>query len=93
MKSGIMVGLGESFDELKQAMNDLHNSGCQLLTIGQYLAPSQKHHPIERFYAPPEFDELKNIALKIGFWGAVSGPLIRSSYQASKMYSDVDRRD
>lgn len=89
-KSGIMVGLGESSEELETAMNDLYNSGCQLLTIGQYLAPSKKHHQIVKFYTPDEFEELKKIALKIGFSGVVSGPLIRSSYQASKMYSKTD---
>jgi lipoyl synthase len=85
-KSGIMVGLGESFDEIETTLEDLLVSGCQLLTIGQYLAPSEKHHRVERYYTPDEFEELKSMAIKIGFSGVVSGPLIRSSYQASNMY-------
>ena len=89
-KSGLMVGLGESVDEIRQALEDLHKSGCRLLTIGQYLAPSEKHHPVIAYYTPEEFDELKKIALDIGFDGVVSGPLIRSSYQASKMYDDTE---
>jgi lipoic acid synthetase len=90
IKSGIMVGLGETFDEIKDTMKDLHDSGCRLLTIGQYLAPSKNHHPIIKFYIPEEFAELKKAAVRIGFSGVVSGPLIRSSYQASKMYAESE---
>jgi lipoic acid synthetase len=91
MKSGIMVGLGENLDEIDAAMKDLRKSGCKLLTIGQYLAPSKKHHPIAKFYTPEEFAELKRMAQRIGFSGVVSGPLIRSSYRASKMYDESDQ--
>ncbi|HDS00837.1 MAG TPA: lipoyl synthase [candidate division Zixibacteria bacterium] len=87
-KSGLMVGLGEMFDEIRKALEDLHQAGCRLLTIGQYLSPSKKHHPVIAYYSPEEFDELKKMALEIGFDGVVSGPLIRSSYRASMMYSN-----
>ncbi len=94
-KSGLMVGLGETLDEIKTALRDLVQAGCQLLTIGQYLAPSDKHHVVDRYYTPVEFAELKKTAMELGFLGVVSGPLIRSSYQASKMYrgSESKSRD
>ncbi len=90
-KSGIMVGLGEIYDEIKEAFDNLVEAGCKLLTIGQYLAPSGRHHEVIRFYTPEEFDHLKELAIKAGFRGVVSGPLIRSSYQASKMFSESER--
>jgi lipoic acid synthetase len=73
-------------------MKDLYKSGCKLLSIGQYLAPSNKHHPIIKFYTPEEFVDLKRMAQRIGFSGVVSGPLIRSSYRASKMYAESDHK-
>jgi lipoic acid synthetase len=91
-KSGLMVGLGETIAEIVSAMRDLFQAGCKLLTIGQYLAPSDKHHPVERYYTPEEFAELKRTAMKIGFLGVVSGPLIRSSYRASKMYQGFESK-
>ena len=83
-KSGMMVGVGESWSELKQAMADLRSVGCDILTIGQYLAPSANHHPIARYYTPKEFVQLKEIGLEMGFSHVESGPLVRSSYHAAE---------
>lgn len=83
-KSGIMLGLGESFDEVVDVMRDLANLKVDILTIGQYLQPSQKHLPIERYYTPGEFAELKRIGLELGFRWVESGPLVRSSYHAEQ---------
>lgn len=81
-KSGLMVGLGESLDEVKETMRDLRNWGVDILTIGQYLQPSRKHLPIERYYTPEEFLELKSFGEAIGFQWVESAPLVRSSYRA-----------
>jgi len=89
-KSGIMVGLGEKWEEIKKALTDLNQAGVQLVTIGQYLAPSHQHHPVVKFYTPDEFKDLEKMAVEIGFDGVVSGPLIRSSYKASQMYRKSD---
>jgi len=83
-KSGLMVGVGESCDELLQTMRDLRSVDCDILTIGQYLAPSKDHHPIARYYTPEEFDELRQIGLELGFGYVESAPLVRSSYHAAK---------
>ena len=83
-KSGIMVGLGETLDELKETMRDLRSWGVDILTIGQHLQPSTKHLPIERYYHPDEFAELKDYGLGIGFRWVESGPLVRSSYHAEQ---------
>lgn len=83
-KSGIMVGLGETLDELKETMGDLRSWGVDILTLGQYLQPSVKHLPIERYYHPDEFAELKGYGLGIGFRWVESGPLVRSSYHAEQ---------
>ncbi len=85
-KSGIMVGLGETMEELKELFQDLRNSGVDLLTIGQYLQPTRQNVPVERFYTPQEFEELKGIALSSGFIDVESGPFVRSSYNADQMY-------
>ncbi|MGD8753318.1 MAG: lipoyl synthase [Anaerolineales bacterium] len=82
-KSGIMVGLGEEFAEIKETMRDLREWGVDILTIGQYLQPSRKHLPIARYYRPGEFDELKDFGMQIGFQWVESGPLVRSSYRAA----------
>lgn len=82
-KSGLMVGVGESWDEVLQAMADLRVVECDILTIGQYLAPSGNHHPIARYYTPEEFARLKIIGLDMGFAHVESGPLVRSSYHAA----------
>ncbi|MBI9044127.1 MAG: lipoyl synthase [Anaerolineaceae bacterium] len=82
-KSGIMVGLGENFEEVQDAMRDLREWDVDILTIGQYLQPSKKHVPIIRYYTPEEFDELKEFGLSIGFKWVESAPLVRSSYKAA----------
>lgn len=81
-KSGMMMGVGENWDEVLQSMADLRAVGCNILTIGQYLRPSRKHLPITRYYTPDEFDELKAEGLSLGFKHVESGPLVRSSYHA-----------
>ena len=83
-KSGIMVGLGETTEEIKETMHDLRDWGVDILTIGQYLQPTLKHLPIERYYRPEEFVELKDFGMDIGFKWVESGPLVRSSYHAEK---------
>jgi lipoic acid synthetase len=83
-KSGIMVGLGETVEEVKETMRDLRDWGVDILTIGQYLQPTIKHLPIERYYQPEEFVELKDFGMDIGFQWVESGPLVRSSYHAEK---------
>jgi len=81
-KSGVMVGLGESMDELVEVFRDLGERGVDILTVGQYLRPSKDHLPIARFYTPAEFQQLKTEALRFGFRHVESGPLVRSSYHA-----------
>jgi lipoic acid synthetase len=81
-KTGLMVGLGEEHDELVRTFEDLRDVGCGILTIGQYLRPSERHAPMSRYYHPDEFRELKQIALDLGFVHVESGPLVRSSYHA-----------
>ena len=83
-KSGIMVGLGEEMDEVKEVMRDLHTWGVDILTIGQYLQPSRKHLPISRYYTLAEFTELKEFGVGLGFRWVESGPLVRSSYHAAE---------
>ncbi len=83
-KSGIMVGVGETWDEVVQTMRDLREAGCDILTIGQYLAPSNEHAPIDRYYTPDEFSELHEIGTELGFGYVQSGPLVRSSYHAAE---------
>ena len=83
-KSGIMVGLGEEFEEVKETMEDLRSWGVDILTIGQYLQPSRNHLPIMRYYEPAEFDALKDFGLGIGFKWVESSPLVRSSYHAGE---------
>jgi len=83
-KSGIMLGLGETLDEVKDLMQELRSWGVEILTLGQYLQPSKKHLPIERYYTPEEFAELKRFGEEIGFRWVESGPLVRSSYHAEQ---------
>jgi len=85
-KSNLILGLGEERAEISQALRDLHESGCELITITQYLRPSPRHHPVERWVKPEEFVELKAQAEEIGFSGVMSGPLVRSSYRAGRLY-------
>jgi len=86
-KSGIMVGLSESWDEILETLADLRAVGCDLLTIGQYLRPSQNHVAIHRFYTPQEFSELREEGLRLGFRHVAAGPLVRSSYHADEQHS------
>ncbi|RPJ36500.1 MAG: lipoyl synthase [Chloroflexi bacterium] len=83
-KSGIMVGLGETMEEIKETMRDLRSWGADILTIGQYLQPSRRHLPITRYYTPEEFAEISEFGLGIGFQWVESGPLVRSSYHAAE---------
>jgi lipoyl synthase len=85
-KSGLMVGLGETWDEIVQVLRDLRRSSCGILTIGQYLRPSLANLPMDRYYMPQEFAELKRIALGLGFGHVESGPLVRSSYHAHEQH-------
>lgn len=81
-KSGVMVGAGEEWDELLDCMEQIADTECDILTIGQYLRPSMNHHPVFRYYTPDEFAELKRLGLEMGFGHVESGPLVRSSYHA-----------
>ena len=83
-KSGLMVGLGETVTELLETMQDIRDTGCDILTVGQYLSPSPRHLPIQRYYTPEEFDELKEAGMEMGFRHVESGPLVRSSYHAGE---------
>ena len=85
-KSNLILGMGETREEVSQALRDLHDAGCEIVTITQYLRPSLRHHPVERWVKPEEFVELKQEADEIGFAGALSGPLVRSSYRAGRLY-------
>lgn len=85
-KSGMMIGLGESWEEIIQTFSDLRDNRCDLLTIGQYLQPTRNHIPVKKYYSPFEFDQLKKIAVNNGFQEVESGPLVRSSYGAHRMY-------
>ena len=91
-KSGIMVGLGETWDELVDTMRDLRSVDCDLLTIGQYLRPSQKHAPVTKWYTPAEFDELRLEGEALGFHHVASGPLVRSSYHADEQHESAAAR-
>jgi lipoic acid synthetase len=92
-KSNLILGLGEAGDEISQALRDLHDAGCDLLTITQYLRPSPRHHPVERWVRPEEFVALRDEAESLGFAGVMSGPLVRSSYRAGRLYQQaIDAR-
>lgn len=86
-KSNLILGMGETREEIEQAMVDLHANSCDLLTITQYLRPSPLHHPIDRWVKPNEFLELQALGEKIGFAGVMAGPLVRSSYRAGRLYA------
>jgi len=88
-KSNLILGLGETREEISQALVDLHNAGCDLITITQYLRPTNKHHPVERWVKPEEFVELAAEAEQVGFLGVMSGPLVRSSYRAGRLYKQA----
>jgi lipoic acid synthetase len=89
-KSGIMVGLGETQEEVIQSMQELRDTGCDFLTIGQYLAPSKQHHPVIEYIHPSIFDNYKALALEMGFSHVASGPFVRSSYHAAQALSQGD---
>jgi lipoyl synthase len=88
-KSNLILGLGEERDEVSQALRDLHAAGCELVTITQYLRPSPRHHPVARWVKPEEFVELAAEAERLGFAGVMSGPLVRSSYRAGRLYQQA----
>ena len=88
-KSNLILGLGESREEISQALIDLRSAGCDLITITQYLRPTNKHHPVERWVKPEEFVEMATEATEIGFLGVMSGPLVRSSYRAGRLYKQA----
>ena len=91
-KSNLILGLGETREEISQALIDLHAAGCDLITITQYLRPTSKHHPVERWVKPHEFVELAQEAEEIGFSGVMSGPLVRSSYRAGRLYKQAQEK-
>ncbi|MFJ6700959.1 lipoyl synthase [Streptomyces sp. NPDC091272] len=91
-KSNLILGMGETREEVSEALRDLHEAGCELITITQYLRPSPRHHPVERWVKPMEFVELKDEADAIGYSGVMSGPLVRSSYRAGRLYGQAMER-
>jgi lipoic acid synthetase len=88
-KSNLILGMGETREEVTQALVDLRQAGCDLITITQYLRPTAKHHPVVRWVKPNEFVELSKEAEEIGFLGVMSGPLVRSSYRAGRLYNQA----
>jgi lipoic acid synthetase len=88
-KSNLILGMGETPDEVTTALRDLHEAGCDIITITQYLRPSLRHHPIDRWVKPEEFLEHKQAAEEIGFAGVMAGPLVRSSYRAGRLYAQA----
>jgi lipoic acid synthetase len=92
-KSNLILGMGERRDEISQALRDLRAAECELVTITQYLRPSARHHPVERWVKPEEFVELREEAEQLGFAGVMSGPLVRSSYRAGRLYRQVRRAE
>ena len=89
-KSGLMVGLGEDFDEMVDTFRVLREHKVQILTVGQYLRPTEKHLPVVRYWHPDEFDRLRDAAYELGFESVASGPLVRSSYHADEAAAAVD---
>ncbi len=93
-KSNLILGMGETREEVSEALRDLHGAGTEIITITQYLRPSPRHHPVERWVKPEEFIELQSEAAEIGFAGVMSGPLVRSSYRAGRLYRQaIESRD
>jgi lipoic acid synthetase len=89
-KTSLMVGLGETWNEIQEALEDIRQAGVDIVTFGQYLQPSKRHLNVEKFYTPEEFEELKRMALKLGFKFVASGPLVRSSYKAADFLDYVE---
>ncbi|MDP9465747.1 MAG: lipoyl synthase [Actinomycetota bacterium] len=88
-KSNLILGMGEEREEISQALQDLHDAGCELITLTQYLRPSPRHHPVTRWVKPEEFVALREEAEEIGFAGVMSGPLVRSSYRAGRLFTQA----
>ena len=88
-KSNLILGLGETDDEVRTTLRDLVDAGCELVTITQYLRPTVRHHPVDRWVTPEEFDAWRDTALELGFVAAMSGPLVRSSYRAGRLYREA----
>ncbi|MEY3696363.1 MAG: lipoyl synthase [Actinomycetota bacterium] len=88
-KSNLILGMGEEIEEVHQALIDLRQAGCDLITITQYLRPSERHHPVSRWVKPEEFVDLADFATEVGFLGVMSGPLVRSSYRAGKLHKQA----
>lgn len=88
-KSNLILGMGETMDEIVEALADLHDAGCDLITITQYLRPSKRHHPVERWVKPEEFLKLQEVATEMGYLGVMSGPLVRSSYRAGRLWAQA----
>lgn len=84
-KSGLIIGLGETFEQIEQTLTDLKSAGCDIVTIGQYIQPSKQHFKVAKYYIPEEYDELKSLAKKAGIKNYQIGPLVRSSYRASEL--------
>ena len=91
-KSNLILGMGETREEISEALRDLHEAGCDLLTITQYLRPSARHHPVDRWVTPQEFVELSAEAEQLGFTGVMAGPLVRSSYRAGRLWAQAMAR-
>lgn len=87
VKSGLMVGFGETREDIDETLKDLREAGCELLTIGQYLRPTREQRPVTRYYEPAEFDELASAARELGFAEVAAGPLVRSSYRADRLFA------
>ena len=90
-KSGLMIGLGETDEEIKETLHDLLEAGCNILTLGQYLQPSSAHLPVKRFVHPEKFDSMRESALSMGFTEVASGPFVRSSYRARELYEGAKK--
>jgi lipoic acid synthetase len=88
-KSNLILGMGETREEISSALRHMREAGCDLITITQYLRPTNRHHPVERWVKPEEFVELATEAREIGFLGVMSGPLVRSSYRARRLYEEA----
>lgn len=84
-KSGLIIGLGEDFEQIKETFEDLYNVGCDILTVGQYIQPSKEHYPVGKYYKPEEYEELKKLATSVGIKHSQIGPLVRSSYNAASL--------
>jgi lipoyl synthase len=91
-KSNLILGMGETPEEVTAALRDLHDAGCEIITITQYLRPSPRHHPVERWVKPEEFVEHSAAAEEMGFVGVMAGPLVRSSYRAGRLYAQTKQR-